>query len=92
MQSSVTVSSLDPRRWWALTVMVAALMVPQILASIQILFAGAERRRAYGVFGMALGAREQDLDRGEDLRHHQGRDHDGERPPTPRIQAGNSDR
>src|SRR6516164_8924994 len=34
---------------------VAALMVPQILASIQILFAGAERRRAYGVFGMALG-------------------------------------
>src|SRR6516225_8518880 len=24
MQSSVTVSSLDPRRWWALTVMVAA--------------------------------------------------------------------
>jgi EmrB/QacA subfamily drug resistance transporter len=33
----------------------AALMVPQVLATIHILFPGAERRRAFGIFGMALG-------------------------------------
>jgi EmrB/QacA subfamily drug resistance transporter len=33
----------------------AALMVPQVLATIHVLFSGEERARAFGVYGLALG-------------------------------------
>jgi len=33
----------------------AALMVPQVLASIHVLFSGEERARAFGIYGLALG-------------------------------------